>query len=109
MVSSKRDMAANLDAWMHMTDDDEGHEARKSAYGDRAHSRRDRIACADDRDQFADNGTHLRPELGDQAPDSTVPDEERDAVAQATGVLVAQFGLSTEDALAREIVEHRGL
>jgi AmiR/NasT family two-component response regulator len=65
-------------------------------------------------------------ELGDEAPDATGPDETRDVMAQATGVLVAQFGISPEAAfdkltmeaadsgrpvsdVAREIVENGGL
>jgi AmiR/NasT family two-component response regulator len=65
-------------------------------------------------------------ELGDEAPDAADADETRDVVAQATGMLAAQFGLSTEAALdkltaeaadsgrpviavAREIVEQGGL
>jgi hypothetical protein len=56
-VSSKRDMAANLDDWMRSTGDDEAHKARDLAWDDRAHSRHDRIASADDRDHLAYNGT----------------------------------------------------
>lgn len=62
-VSNKRDMARNLDAWTRMTYDGEGYEARELACGDRAQSRRDRIASADDRDHLADNGTRPRPDL----------------------------------------------
>jgi len=65
-------------------------------------------------------------ELGDEAPDAAEADENRDVVAQATGMLASQFGLNTEAALgkltaeaadsgrpvidvAREIVEQGGL
>jgi len=65
-------------------------------------------------------------EPGDTAPDATDADDERDVVAQATGVLVAQFGISPDAAfdklaaaanerdrgvvdVAREVVEHGGL
>jgi len=42
---------------------------------------------------------------GDEAPDATDADENRDVVAQATGILVARFGLNTEDALAKLTAE----
>jgi AmiR/NasT family two-component response regulator len=64
--------------------------------------------------------------FGDEAPDATTPDETRDVVAQATGVLVAQFEIGPEAAfdkltieaadsgrpvsdVAREIVKNGGL
>jgi hypothetical protein len=53
MVSSRRDMAANLDEWMRKSDDDEPYEARALAAEDRRRSRRDRMASADDRDHLA--------------------------------------------------------
>jgi len=63
---------------------------------------------------------------GDEAPDATTQDETRDVVAQASGFLVAQFGISPETAfdkltaeaadsgrpvgdVAREIVRNGGL
>jgi len=58
LVSSKRDMAANLDGWLHNTDDDEAPKARELAWNDRKHSRRDRIASADDREHLAYNGPY---------------------------------------------------
>jgi AmiR/NasT family two-component response regulator len=65
-------------------------------------------------------------ESGDEAPDATAPDETRDVMAQATGVLVAQFEISPEAAfdkltteaadsgrpvsdVAREVVKNGGL
>jgi AmiR/NasT family two-component response regulator len=65
-------------------------------------------------------------ELGDEAPDAADENETRDVVAQATGMLAAQFGLNSAAALdkltaeaadsgrpvidvAREIVEQGGL
>ena len=58
-VSVKRDMAANLDAWLNDTDNEEAVEARRLAWDDRTHSRRDRTASADDRDHLAEDG--IRP------------------------------------------------
>jgi len=56
-VSSQRDMAANLHAWLKGTDDEEAHEARRLAWDDRSHSRLDRTASAKDRDHLAEDGT----------------------------------------------------
>jgi len=44
-------------------------------------------------------------ELGDEAPDAADEDEKRDVVAQATGMLAAQFGLNTEAALNKLTAE----
>jgi hypothetical protein len=59
MVSSKRDMAANLDEWMRESDDHEAPQARELAWDDRKHSRRDRIASAEDREHLAGKGTRF--------------------------------------------------
>ena len=61
-VSNKRDMAANLDAWLNDTDDEEAGEARRLAWDDRKNSRRDRTASADDRDHLAEGGTRSSAE-----------------------------------------------
>jgi AmiR/NasT family two-component response regulator len=44
-------------------------------------------------------------ELGDEAPDAADEDEKRDVVAQATGMLAAEFGLNTEAALDKLTAE----
>jgi hypothetical protein len=56
-VSIKRYMAANLDAWLKDTDEEEADEARRLAWEDRTHSRRDRTASAQDRDHLAEETT----------------------------------------------------
>lgn len=54
LVSNQRLKAGNLDAWLHRTSDGEAQEARQLAWDDRMHSRRDRTASADDRDDLAE-------------------------------------------------------
>lgn len=52
-VAIKRHVDAELDARMNGTENDEAEEARRLAWDARAHSRRDRVASSDDRDDLA--------------------------------------------------------
>ena len=54
LAASKRDMAANLHAWLHDVDDRPAAEARQDALDDRLHSAGDRKSSALDRSILAD-------------------------------------------------------
>lgn len=62
VVSNKRLKAANLNAFLNDTDNEDADEARRLAWDDRTHSRRDRTASANDRDHLADSGTRPEPD-----------------------------------------------
>jgi hypothetical protein len=84
----RRDMAANLDAFVRRVDDDEAYQARSQAAKDRAHARADRVASKLDRHLL----TGLSPNADERegaatadGPDSTDATDDSDDAAGDDG------------------------
>ena len=80
----RRDMAANLDAFVRRVDDDEAYQARSQAAKDRAHARADRVASKLDRHLLtglSPNAYEREEAATTDGPDSTDATDDSDDAA----------------------------